>query len=1295
MKTKSWILTLVALLAFAGNVMAQTDVTATYLTNADFSSGTPINNGVCTYGKDMATNGTTYYGAQPIEGWTNASVGTTDSGYENSKLAGALYQYGSGKWLAGTGTKVPATAPNGEAGHAAGLCAVWGGSIQYTQALTLPAGNYTIIFDVYNASDNHGSGKLISTNLFGFKADAGTTYYAPNNTFAIEQWTTISVSFSLAAETAGSVSMGFVGPGGNADMPHLFVDNVKILSNPYLVDKTSSVGTSTTAWTTPYSGKNLENPTYSDISMAAVYNASTPAGTALTQTVSGLDNGIYQVELYALSQRDWEADGSLTHDAGNISYVFANDLRSWMNARDDRTNKAHTVGVYTIEGVLVSDGNLTLGLGVQTAGNVAWHAIQIKSLKRVAGISGAITLLANKLNSYNGKIPATAYNNLSSAVNTYNKEYDNVTDLTAAMTAVQELYDAADLLKSPYAAYYAYKTQAESLMAGVDDGDTKTTFTNAISTATANVEVATTANAINTEKDNLRSGAITFISGTSGQFNITFLASQTYSDWKKKNGSAAGEVTWAITDKPEEIPSFAESYEETCATTGTVLYQTVSQLPAGYYQVGMYAQAMYTSGRGFDTEANEGDANRSFAFAGDQRTGLPIAFGTSVAFTNLTTLDVNVHLSTAGDLTFGVTKDANGSNWHFAQIASIVYSNTPDITALKATRDALVAEAEGILSGSADYLTTAQQTALQSAIDAGNAADDFDELNAVTLTTLPNAINTANQQVQQVTQNRVLMIAALERFENDYNLTDGTDYRRVTMSADAWATLINKVNAVSTALDDVSQAANYATIKNELVSQLNATDTSLRLFKSYKAMVDGTTALGIAEGTTYAADSYMDSDTKENEAITALNTAFQTYATGQNEGFSVSAFLGDNLDFSAAQGSALSTDNDNAIYHITGWTVDYTDADQWSVIQNQHSNYPGQLYLRKNWGSSATSLSVTKQKMLPVGKYRLSLSWNSDMANMTNRSAYVIGNASTAIGEETNEAKMLTYDFQITETAKPFDLILGFVKTNTGNTPAQLFVDNVTLTYYRPDISLANAADNTATISGNDGILADVTLTDRTLWKDGSWNTLCLPFNMTAAQVTAQLAPNALMELDTESTINGHQTGTEGNTVYLNFKDVTTIEAGKPYLIKWDTADDLANPVFSAVTIADGSAAGIKSSDGTVTFQGTYAPASLTKDDENNLFMGADNKLYWPTEEGYKVNAFRAYFQLNDGVSARQFVLNFGEEEPTGVERIEPSLEKAESRELKAESYYNLNSQKVETPTKGLYIKHGKKVLFR
>ena len=175
-----------------------------------------------------------------------------------------------------------------------------------------------------------------------------------------------------------------------------------------------------------------------------------------------------------------------------------------------------------------------------------------------------------------------------------------------------------------------------------------------------------------------------------------------------------------------------------------------------------------------------------------------------------------------------------------AQIYTITYSKDPDLTVLKADRDALVSEAEGLLaSGDASLLTTAQQNALSTAIATAEAAVTFETLTEVTLNTLPNAIQTARQQIQLVKDNRVLMIAALERFERDYNLADGTDYRRVTMSADAWASLITKVNAVSTALDDVSMAADYGTLKNALIAQMDATDASLRLFKSYKAMADG------------------------------------------------------------------------------------------------------------------------------------------------------------------------------------------------------------------------------------------------------------------------------------------------------------------------------------------------------------------------------------------------------------------------------------------------------------------------
>ena len=351
--------------------------------------------------------------------------------------------------------------------------------------------------------------------------------------------------------------------------------------------------------------------------------------------------------------------------------------------------------------------------------------------------------------------------------------------------------------------------------------------------------------------------------------------------------------------------------------------------------------------------------------------------------------------------------------------------------------------------------------------------------------------------------------------------------------------------------------------------------------------------------------------------------------------------------------------------------------------------------MRKNWGSSATTMTVTKQKMLPVGKYRLSLSWNSDKANMTNLSAYKINEASTTIGGD--GAKTLTYDFEITDAAAPFDLTFGFQKTGTGNTPAQIVVDDITLTYTPNIITLydngTDAGGNSTTIESNNGKRGVVTLSGRTLYKDNSWNTICLPFSMTADQVTAQLAPTALMELDTDAGSYDHITGLDGTTLYLNFKDATAIEAGKPYLIKWASGDDIVNPTFTGVTISNDTPEGIASTDGSVTFQGIYTPTPLDKDDKSNLYLAPDNTLDWPNVDDFKVNAFRAYFKISESTAnnVRSFVLRFGNDDITSI-----NIEKGVNGVVGDGFYYTISGQRLngKPTTSGVYIYNGKKVVI-
>ena len=264
--------------------------------------------------------------------------------------------------------------------------------------------------------------------------------------------------------------------------------------------------------------------------------------------------------------------------------------------------------------------------------------------------------------------------------------------------------------------------------------------------------------------------------------------------------------------------------------------------------------------------------------------------------------------------------------------------------------------------------------------------------------------------------------------------------------------------------------------------------------------------------------------------------------------------------------------------------------------------------------------------------------------------------------------------------------------------------------------ALRDGADNTYALSlfaaipatldlGRGAGKYSVQLTGRTLYKDGDWNTLCLPFAMTAEQVAASaLAGATLMELDTDAGSYGHVTGLDNGTLYLNFKDATSIEAGKPYLIKWakandyvdDNAHNIVNPVFSGVTI-DNTDRSVTSSDGYVTFKGTYDRKVWNEESQSILFVGAGNTLYWPQPSNNQtpyLNACRAYFQLNNGLTAAEVSaarMNF-EDDATG---ISDALRLNDKGQMTNDNFYDLQGRKIEKPTKGLYIHNGKKVIIK
>lgn len=187
--------------------------------NADFESGIPVTGGITTYDYDAATNGTSFSRMQVVEGWTIFENG-------NAKSAG-VYQFNSGAWLGSTGANYQAPASGSATGEekALGIVAVWSSSAQYKQDCTLPAGSYIIEVPIYNTAGT----TAFTKNLIGFVENGGTEHLATAKTYATGSWTTEKVIFELENETTGYLSLGYTAANkGSADMPHLFIDGVKV-----------------------------------------------------------------------------------------------------------------------------------------------------------------------------------------------------------------------------------------------------------------------------------------------------------------------------------------------------------------------------------------------------------------------------------------------------------------------------------------------------------------------------------------------------------------------------------------------------------------------------------------------------------------------------------------------------------------------------------------------------------------------------------------------------------------------------------------------------------------------------------------------------------------------------------------------------------------------------------------------------------------------------------------------------------------------------------------------------------
>lgn len=625
---------------------AQTDVTSTYLTNADFSS---------------------------TDGWT-AYVSGGYRDYGNLQIGGKLASY--------TASTSDETHLNTE--YCLGFQCRWNGNYSsYNQETAeLPAGVYTLSYDVENV--NGSTTAAAYNNLFYVKVgDKTLTDTSVEWMKGSSDWTSHSISFVITAATKVTVSLGY-GTGSNnlasGNTPVLYVSHLKLTHKPFAdvteenpVDLTSMVSNTKEAWTGA-----TETPGYDGITMVAVYKSSDWTGDALSQTINGLPVGNYRMEVYCQAHSSWDTDAA-AEGATGYTYLCANEYKLDVPIRN--ADGATTKELYTFDEISVTDGTLKISVvNEQLAAN--WLSVYVKSLtyfgpdKSLEEANFATNIAALNALSTND-LPTAFVTKINDLKSTYGSADAASMTLSELIAANGDIKAVVDLHPSMVAAYAKLDTYVSTHDNSVEiESGAKATFKAAIDKAEEDADNAVTVEEINNAIIVLEAARQTYVQKADPTndtyFDYTFLVTNPGFDNAKEGWTSTGgaQNKQIATNKTNGIitGNFYENWNGS-AFTGEI-YQTVSNLPSGIYKLKIAA---------FGAGAN--------VYANDLQKAVTTGEGAWY--------EVNQVKVGNGTLKFGI-KNENSATWMGIDNASLYYygfdveTAQNSVTTLKAEAEALV-----------------------------------------------------------------------------------------------------------------------------------------------------------------------------------------------------------------------------------------------------------------------------------------------------------------------------------------------------------------------------------------------------------------------------------------------------------------------------------------------------------------------------------------------------------------------------------------------------------------------------
>lgn len=248
--------------------------------------------------------------------------------------------------------------------------------------------------------------------------------------------------------------------------------------------------------------------------------------------------------------------------------------------------------------------------------------------------------------------------------------------------------------------------------------------------------------------------------------------------------------------------------------------------------------------------------------------------------------------------------------------------------------------------------------------------------------------------------------------------------------------------------------------------------------------------------------------------------------------------------------------------------------------------------------------------------------------------------------------------------------------TNQETKATYNYISVVTNDYKAATVTSSNTLDEVAVNSFNAQNNVDVQL-KRTLSPE-HWNSFCVPFAISADVIAEKFGAGTLVY--TFGSMNGN---------VMNFAPSTTIEAGKPYIVK--PTKEVVDPSFTGVNI-EATAAKKVGADGYF-MQGIYSAKTDLTTDGTNLFLGDGNKFYKPAgTTTARMKGLRAFFIVPQGTNLAALRANI-DGATTAIDELTTVVEQPADNRI-----YNLQGQFVGTSFEGLhgvYVQNGKKVLVK